>query len=93
MSLLRRRRVDSEADRISVRELVVHGLGRRPLACGVFWPDTQVTVCRKHIEDESTRRMLDAVRPATDIAKVLVGDDLARRILRLCALSHDHHDR
>jgi hypothetical protein len=89
MRLRRRRHV--APDQISVRELVAHGLSRHPTARGVYWPDSQITVCRHHIEAPHTRQLLHALRPPTDTATLLTGDELTRNMPGLCALHHNEH--
>jgi hypothetical protein len=82
------RRRPTDPGTVTVGELVEHGLSRHPRAVGIVWPDTQVTVCRRHVEDDHARRMLEVVRPAGDVARLLVGDDLAPKMAWLCATPH-----
>lgn len=73
--------------RVSVGEILRHGLDRHPRAVAIFWRDSQAVVCRKHATTPGQLAAMTQVRSAADEATLLTGgDEAARQLRRQCVL-------
>lgn len=76
--------------RVTVAELLQHGLDRHPEAVAIQWTDSDVVVCRRHALDPVVLRIIKQIRPMADGAKVLLGRGRHRPNCVHCVTQQDY---